>query len=70
MHIMNIRAFYFDQPITLGMDGGLAYKKTLIFVIKSSTHSATLLPSDVGRRSGLHATLKRHSISVATAKVL
>jgi hypothetical protein len=67
---MKIGAFYFDQPITLGMVGRLAYKKTFIFVIKISTYSATLLPPDVGRRGGLHATFKRHSISVTAAKVL
>jgi hypothetical protein len=65
-----MRAFYFDQPITFGMVGRLAYKKTLIIVIKSSTYSATLLPPDVGRRGGLYATFKRHGISVAAAKVL
>jgi hypothetical protein len=67
---MNIWAFYFDQLITLGVENRLACKKTSIYVIKSSTHSATFLPPDVGRRSGLYATFKRHGISVAAAKIL
>jgi hypothetical protein len=56
--------------MTFGLEGRLALNKTLIIVLKDSTHSAALLPPDVGRRCGLDAAFKRHGVSVATADVL